>query len=522
MTQSGPGERTGFLETDWTSLMGRDATKTPPLGLLLDPASRVALHRQIGEQLRSAILERRLAPGAHLPSSRLLARELGCARGTVLLALDQMVAEGYVVSTPGSGVSVASDLPDDLLTPPTVRTGQHQVVAPPPRLSQRAEAQLAICSRPGSGSGGAPPTAFALGRPAPDAFPFPLWAKLLEAEWHRPAQDIAASPHPFGHAGLRRAIAAYLGAARGFACAAAEVVVTSGVRQSVALLGRLLLDPGETAWVEEPGFPGTREALRAAGARPVPVPVDAFGFSPEAAQALAPEARLAVVAPAHHYPLGAVLSLQRRLALLAWAERAGGWIIEDDYDGEYRYAGRPLAPLRALDRAGRVAYVGSFSKLLFPSLRLSYLALPSALVDAAERLLVASGPAGASLLGQGALARFIDDGHFAAHLRRTRRLYAERQEVLVAAARRHLAGLLDMPPDPGGMHLVARPRPACAEGFDDRSVAEAAARVGVSVAPLSACCLAEPATQGLLLGYAAVSPKDIEVAVIRLRSALTG
>jgi GntR family transcriptional regulator/MocR family aminotransferase len=252
----------------------------------------------------------------------------------------------------------------------------------------------------------------------------------------------------------------------------------------------LLLDPGEPAWVEEPGFPGTREALRAAGAQPVPVPVDASGFSPEAAQALAPEARLAVVAPAHHYPLGAVLSLQRRLALLAWAERAGGWIIEDDYDGEYRYAGRPLAPLRALDRAGRVAYVGSFSKLLFPSLRLSYLVLPSALVDAAERLLVASGPAGASLLGQGALARFIGDGHFAAHLRRTRRFYAERQGALVAAARRHLAGLLDMPPDPGGMHLVARPHPACAEGFDDRSVATA-------------------------------PPEGIEAAVIRLRSALT-
>ena len=499
--------------------MGRDATRAPPLGLLLDPASREALHWQIGEQLRRAILERRLAPGTHLPSSRLLAQELGCARGTVLAALDQLVAEGYVVTSPGSGIAVASDLPDESLVPKAMRTHRHPVTAAAPRLSRRAEARLATSARLAE-SFDMPPAAFALGHPAPDAFPFPLWAKLLEAEWRRPAQEVTTSPHPFGHAGLRRAIALYLGAARGFACTAAEVMVTSGVRRSVALLARLLLDPGEAAWVEEPGFPGTREALQAAGARPVPVPVDASGVSLDAAQARAPEARLAIVAPAHHYPLGAMLSLQRRLALLAWAERTEGWIIEDDYDGEYRYAGRPLAPLRALDPAGRVAYVGSFSKLLFPSLRLSYLVLPSALVDPTERLLTASEPVGASLLGQGALARFIAEGHFAAHLRRTRRLYAERQQALVAAARRHLAGLLDVPPDPGGMHLVAYPHPAFAEGFEDSAMTKRAARAGIRVAPLSACYLAAPARQGLLLGYAAVPPESIEAAVIRLRSAL--
>ena len=329
--------------------------------------------------------------------------------------------------------------------------------------------------------------------------------------------------HPFGHAGLRRAVASHLGVPRGFACDPAEVVVTSGIRQSMTLLARLLLDPGEAVWVEEPGFAGAREALEVGGARPVPVPVDAGGFSPEAALALAlaPGARLAAVTPAHHYPLGAVMALRCRLALLAWAERAGGWIAEDDYDGEYRYAGRPLAPLRALDRAGRVAYLGSFSKLLFPALRLSYLVLPSALVDAAERLLIASGPAEASLLGQGALARFVADGHFAAHLRRTRRLYAERQEALVAAARRHLAGLLDVPPDPGGMHLVARPHPdLLAGGFDDRAATDAAARAGVTVSPLSACYHGEPAAQGLLLGYAAAAPEEIEAAMICLGSAL--
>ena len=307
--------------------------------------------------------------------------------------------------------------------------------------------------------------------------------------------------------------------ARGFSCDAGAIVITLGLRQSLSLFAGIALDGRDETWIEEPGFVGTREALAMAGVKAVAVPVDASGFPLEAAMALAPHARLAVVAPSHQFPLGVVLSLQRRLALLSWAERTSGWIAEDDCDGEYRYAGRPLAPLRALDRTGRVAYLGSFSKLLFPALRLSYVVLPDALVPAAEKVMAAA-PARASMLGQGALARFIADGHFTAHLRRTRLLYSARQQVLIAAARRHLRGLLQVEPDPGGMHLVARPHTDLEPKFDDRAVTAAAAAESIGVSPLSACYRNEPRVNGLILGYAATPADAVEPAIVTLRNVL--
>ncbi len=497
--------------------MGRRARKAAPLGIVLDSRGPESLHRQIWRQLRAAILERRLAPGLRLPSSRLMAGELACARGTVLAALDQLIAEGYLVTRTGSGVSVAADLPDEMLVPPRSDALHAKPTPMDPILPRRTRTLVA---REPSLAAGEPPIAFPIGQPDRTAFPFPLWAKLLEQEWRKPAWPIAGAAYPFGHPGLRAAIASYLGEARGFACEPRAVVVTSGVRQSVALFARVALEAGDDVWIEEPGYPGMAAGLAAAQVRAVPVPIDASGFSPDAAIAMAPNARLAVVAPSHQFPLGAVLTLQRRLALLSWAERTQGWIAEDDFDGEYRYSGRPLAPLRALDRSGRVAYLGSFSKLLFPALRLSFLVLPASLVDATERVLLAvSTPA--PLLGQGALARFIADGHLAAHLRRTRLLYARRQQTLIAAAERHLAGLLDMTPDPGGMHLVARPHPDFVSGFDDVAGAAAARSAAVEVSPLSPCYGTAPAPHGFLLGYAGVPDNEIEPAVTRLREALT-
>jgi GntR family transcriptional regulator/MocR family aminotransferase len=486
--------------------MPRPARKAAPLGLVLDPAASLPLHRQIGEQVRRAILERRLAPGQRLPSSRLMASELDVARGTVLLAMDQLIAEGYVVAQAASGLSVATDLPDDMLTAPR---GQRDGAAAAdrtaaPALSRRARTALRD-ALPAVGFEEAP-LAFPTG-PDREAFPFALWARLLEREWRRPSWAVAGALHPFGHAGLRAAIADYLGAARGFACSPESIVVTSGMRQSLSLLAWLTLDPGDVAWIEEPGFVGTREALAAADVRAVPVA--------ERAIAAAPQARLAVVAPAHQFPLGPVLGLQRRLELLSWAERCKGWIAEDDYDGEYRYAGRPLAPLRALDRSGRVAFLASFSKLLFPALRLSYVVLPEALVPAAEKRMAAVA-ARASLLGQGALARFIADGHLASHLRRTRLLYAARQEALIAGLERHLAGRLESARDPGGMHLVARPVAAIEATFDDRAVTVAAAQAGIAVSPLSACHAGRRRRHGLILGYAGTPEGEIDAACIAL------
>ncbi|MGD9882679.1 MAG: PLP-dependent aminotransferase family protein [Reyranella sp.] len=499
--------------------MPRPTRKAAPLGLVLDPAATLPLHRQIGQQVRRAILERRLAAGQRLPSSRLMASELDVARGTVLLAMDQLIAEGYVVAQAASGLSVANDLPDEMLTAPPGRGAPPPAgrTAPAPALSRRARAALRDAP-PDLGFDDAP-LAFPTGQPDRTAFPFALWARLLEREWRQPLWAVAGALHPFGHAGLRAAIAAYLGTARGFTCDAEAIVVTTGVRQSLSLLAELVLDRGEAAWIEEPGFVGTREALAFADVRAVPVPVDSQGFALHRALAAEPAARLAVVAPSHQFPLGSVLGLQRRLELLSWAERHDGWIAEDDFDGEYRYAGRPLAPLRALDRSGRVAYLGSFSKLLFPALRLSYVVLPAALAPAAQ-VLMAAVPARPSLLGQGALARFIADGHFTSHLRRTRLLYASRQDALLAGLERHLAGWLESARDPGGMHLVARPVAAIAPRFDDRVVAAAAARAGIAVSPLSACHAGRRRRHGLILGYAATPEGGIDSACAALADVL--
>ena len=492
--------------------------RAPPLGIALDPASLLPLHRQIGEQVRRAILEGRLKPGTRLPSSRLLAQDLDCARGTVVLALDQLVAEGYVVGQPGSAMAVAANLPDEMLYAP--RTPALRASAPTneapvarPAVARRARALLA----------GSPPVAtdalplaFPTSQPDREAFPFALWAKLLEREWRRPSAE-AALAHPFGHSGLREAVATYLGVARGFTCEAREIVITTGIRHGLALFAEVALDAGDAAWIEEPGFIGVRDALAAASVRAVPVRIDEAGFPPDVAQHAAPEARLAVVAPAHHFPLGAVLGLQRRLKLLSWAERHKGWIAEDDFDGEYRYSGRPLAPLRALDRSGRVAYFSSFSKLLFPALRLSFLVLPASLVEVTERLMDRISVR-APLMAQGALARFISEGHLAAHLRRTRLLYAGRRAALLASAERHLGGLLTIAPDAGGMHLIAKPVGALAKSFDDLAVTKAAAAAGLVVQPLSVCYAARPKRHGLILGYAGTPEAEIDRAVATLRT----
>jgi GntR family transcriptional regulator/MocR family aminotransferase len=502
--------------------MSRPVRHAAPLGLVLDGASATPLHRQIGEQVRRAILERRLAPGERLPSSRLMASELEVARGTVLLAMDQLIAEGYVVAQAASGLAVATDLPDEMLSAPRGESAGRPIDerAATPALSRRARTALRDAA-PGFGFEESP-LAFPTGQPDRETFPFALWARLLEREWRRPSWAVAGALHPFGHAGLRAAIAAYLGAARGFACAPETIVITSGVRQSLALLAWLVLDPDDAAWIEEPSFVGTREALAMAGVRAVPVPIDEQGFAVDRAMAAEPHAKLAVVAPAHQFPLGTMLSLQRRLELLSWAERHAGWIAEDDFDGEYRYAGRPLAPLRALDRSGRVAYLASFSKLLFPALRLSYVVLPAALVPAAERRMSAE-TARPSLLGQGALAHFIADGHLATHLRRTRLLYAARQDALLAGLDRRLARWLESERDAGGMHLVARPVAAIAAGFDDRAVVATAAPAGIALAPLSACYAGRRRRHGLILGYAgtpegAIDPACASLARVLLRA----
>lgn len=492
----------------------------PLISLALDEHSGPPLYRQLYGQVRDAVLTGRLAPGMRLPSSRALADELGCSRNTVVNAFEQLLSEGYLEGQVGSGTYVSSVLPDELLSAAPPDDAAAPVSARPKArgLSRRGR-DLAALTRHGR----EPDQPFAR-MPDVSEFPFDVWGRILGRIWRHPPRDLLGYGTTAGYAPLREAIVQYLRAVRGLVCTAEQVLITSGGQQALDLVARLLLDAGDAVWIEEPGYPGMRGALTAAGATMHPVPVDEEGLSVAAGRRLAPNARLAAVAPSHQYPLGITMSLARRLELLEWAREADAWILEDDYDSEYRYAGRPLAALQGLDASrhgadGRVIYVGTFSKVLFPSLRLGYLVVPPDLAGAVTqaRRSLDDHP---SQMAQPALAAFIEDGHFAAHVRRMRRLYAARQQALIAAARGHLSGLLEVAPDEAGLHLVARLTPELAKWMSDGEAAERAAAHGVTVSPLSSFYIGKPKIQGLMLGYAAVPEPEIEPAVARLAAAL--
>jgi GntR family transcriptional regulator/MocR family aminotransferase len=353
--------------------------------------------------------------------------------------------------------------------------------------------------------------AFRTGLPAFDEFPRALWARLGARLLRHAPSAVLTYGDPAGYRPLRRAIAEYLRAARGVNCSAEQVIVTAGSQQALDLAARLLLDPGDAAWVEDPGYLGARGALRAAGVRSIPVPVDSGGLSVVEGEKRAPEARLACVTPSHQYPLGMTMPLSRRTSLLAWARRHRAWIVEDDYDSEFRYSGRPLQALQGLDPIGCVIYTGTFSKVLFPSLRLGYMVVPESLVDTFvyARALVDRHPPG---LEQAIVAEFLAEGHFARHVRRMRTLYAERQEALVLALGRELGGAIEASPAEAGMNLTAWLR----GNASDLELSNKAAQVGVVVTPVSAYALEVKPRSGLLLGYAAFTTRQIREGVRKL------
>lgn len=473
-----------------TSSKARNTSAAVPsatITLALDPASPVSMQRQLYEGMRAAILDGRLAPGVRIPGSRSLAHLLDVSRTTVSLACDQLRAEGYLHGETRRGTFVARVLPDVHLT---VTDGALARGEPPARpssavpLSRRGAmlATLDVTSSPLLGTTGA--RAFRLGTPAMDHVPMRLWGRLLARRWRRVTAAQLAYAEPVGYAPLRQAIADYVGAARAVRASAEQVLVVSGAQQAFDLCARVLLDEGDVVAVEDPGYRGARAAFGAAGARLAPVPVDREGIDVAALERLAESPRLACVTPSHQFPLGVTLGAARRLALLAWARRADGWVVEDDYDSEYRFRGRPLPSLQGMDDAGRVLYVGTFSKTLFPGLRLGYLIVPAALVGAfahARAAVDRHPPA----LEQAVLADFVAEGHFARHVRRMRALYAERQERLLHLLVRAGAPLEAAPVD-AGMHLVAYLPP----GIDDATVAARALAAGVVATPLSALAVA--------------------------------
>jgi GntR family transcriptional regulator/MocR family aminotransferase len=492
--------------------MPKQAPDLPLPVLALDPTASAPLHRQIYFAIRSAILDGRLRPGARLPASRRLAADLGVSRNTVTAAFEQLAAEGYIDGRIGAGSFVPPHLPDEAAKAERAagggRTGRPETRPAPSRRS----AALGALILP---AGGRRP--FAPGLPELARFPFKEWARLLGRRWRRPEWETLCGDAPGGYHPLRRAIADYLATARAVFCRPEQVIITSGSRQALDLAARVLIDPDDPVWIEEPGYPPTAAVLAAAGARLIPVPVDDEGLSVAAGLALCPQPRLVSIAPSHQYPLGITMSLKRRLALLEQAAAAGSFVLEDDYDSEYRYAGRPLAALQGLDQDGRVIYLGTFSKVMFPSLRLGYMVVPDHLLDSFLRVrrLIDAHP---SSIAQPALADFIDEGHLGSHIRRMRGLYQERQAALIDALEVHADGRLRTAPADAGMHLVA----ALEAGLDDREVAARAAAAGIQAPALSSYYQGPPAESGLLLGYAGVEPGAIRTGVARLAGVIDG
>ncbi|MDX6750818.1 PLP-dependent aminotransferase family protein [Geminicoccaceae bacterium 1502E] len=479
--------------------------------IALDPSGEAPLHRQLYFAIREAILANRLQPGTRLPSSRALAQDLSVSRNTVMAAFEQLHAEGYVEGKVGAGSFVSQQLPEEVLhARAEALTARHRgAPAPGPSRRGRLLGELAATA-PRSR-----PRAFAPGLPELAAFPFEEWARLLAKHWREPPGSFLIGSDALGWRPLREAIATYLGAARAVRCTAEQVIVVSGAQQALDLTARVLIDQGDRVWIEDPGYPGLSGALIASGAELVPVPVDEEGLSIEAGLKLAPRARMACVSPSHQYPLGITMSLARRLALLEWAREADAFVLEDDYDSEYRYAGRPLAALQGLDADGRVIYVGTMSKVMFPGLRLGYMVVPDHLVDifAAVRRMTDTHP---PMIAQPALAEFIAGGHLAAHIRRMRALYAERQQLFLEVCSNGLAEHLELQPAEAGMHLVGSLR----HGLDDRAVSRAARRRGIEAPALSAFYRSVAPRSGLLLGYTGVGAAEIRSGVRELQAAI--
>lgn len=472
------------------------------------------LHRWLYEALRAAIVERRLRPGARLPSSRALARQEGIARSTVVAVFEQLEAEGYIAMVRGSGTTVTGALPDRFISsrststrPATGTANRIHLSARSRRLTQLGRTRLAPPANLTSD--------FRIYDPAITRFPIDEWARTLGRRLRLGGAKLLSRGDVRGYRPLREALVDYLGARRGVRCTPDQIVIVSGTQQALDLVCRLTFDEGDTGWIEDPCYPGAECTMLAAGAKVVGVPVDAQGLNPARLAKRAPAPRLIYVTPAHQFPLGATLSAPRRNVLLSFAARHGTWIFEDDYDGEYRYNVRPIGALQGQDPHGVVIYAGTFNKMLFPTLRLSYLVLPPRLVEPflALRAMV---DRYAPMPEQAALADFMRDGSFERHIRRTRALCLERRDALLECLAQHAAPWLQAETPQAGLHLIAWLK----SGLSDTHVSDQAARAGLEATALSRLYLQAKPRHALLLGFAAVDTRETRPLVKRLCAVL--
>ncbi len=495
--------------------MAKRSTAVPFASVPIEESSSTPLYYQVYQRLRAAILLGQLSPGTRLPSTRQMANDLGVSRNTMMSAFDQLIAEGYVEGRVGSGTFVSPTLPEELLEARLKTKPTPQIETNRRLLSGRGQAIAKTSVTVFGPAGRMRP--FIPGIPALDQFPMSLWSRLVARRWRRESRGLLNYGPAAGYLRLREAIAAYLGPSRGVLCKPDQIVIVSGTQQALDLAARVLLDPGDSVLVEEYCYSAARAALVGAGARLVPVKVDASGLDISTDAAGSSNARLAYVTPSHQYPLGVTMSLPRRLALLDWANRNSAWILEDDYDSEYRYVARPLAALQGLDKSGRVIYIGTFSKVLFPSLRIGYMVVPPDLIDAFVRARAAVGWC-SPIIDQVVLADFISEGHFTRHIRRMRSIYRERQEALIDALRREAGDLVEVHRSDAGIHAIG----FLPDHIDDRVVAAEAAAHDVVAHPLSVFFLgeADQAQSGLVLGYGAYNVRQLREGARKLGVAL--
>lgn len=463
--------------------------------------------------LREVIHQGQLRPGQRVPSSRRLGQLHGIARGTVMEVFAQLQAEGYLESVTGSGTCVVQDLPERFFKPvgvaPAHRKPQRMAVLSPRGKSLTRSPFLDVFPT-------ARPRAFRAYQPAVEEFPVEVWARLCSRRMRQASREMLLVGDELGYRPLQEAIVAHLGSTRGVICQPEQVMIVSGTQQALDFVTRLLLAPGDSVWVEDPGYPGASAILRAAEARLVPVPVDEHGLQVSIGRRRAPQAKMAYITPANQFPLGMTLSLERRLQLLNWAREAGAWIFEDDYDSEFRFVGRPLAAVQGLDPQGTAIFSCSFNKMLFPTLRMGVVVLPPSLVEparAARSLLDRYAP----FLEQRVLCDFITEGHFGRHLRKMRQIYAERLATLTQATAT-LEGKLTLGLCDTGLQTTAWLSENLVQ--DDIAFAKNLAARGVEAAPLSRYALQWPNKKGVHLGFGAVTSKEILQGIETMRKLL--
>ncbi|WP_420912346.1 PLP-dependent aminotransferase family protein [Pseudomonas endophytica] len=443
----------------------------------LDPTSGEPLYRQLYWRIRKAINAGLLKPGDRVPAARALAKELGLARGTIDSAYSLLISEGYLQASGQAGTRVALGLSGKTTSPPACAMTQ---TAPLVAIRQHSAV-----------------LPFQMGVPALDVFPRKVWAQISARCARSTQPQHMAHPSVYGLQALRSAIATYLQVARGISCSPAQVFVTGGYRETLALIAQALLAPGDQVLVEDPCYPPTRRLLEHLHISPIGVAVDPDGLCVSRAIEAGHNARAAIVTPAHQSPLCVSLSLPRRLALLEWAERQHAWIVEDDYDGEYRYVSRPLPALKSLDREGRVLYSGTFSKVLFPGMRLAYLVVPATQVERFEQT-CHTFQGGCPELNQAIVATFMVEGHFARHIQRMRKLYSERRTMAVSGLKSVLGERVRIDANPGGMHLILR----LDVHQSDRAMVQRMRQAGLFAEALSEWQQREEKPSGLLLGFA--------------------